>query len=360
MANIYLATKNVALGQDHLYLVFDPDDVADVYNRNELITRGGPEGPGIFGNIITEAGFPIADSEDDYDGDDPLTDRSYTDVSDHLSGLELENAWAFMEAHADAIEEAELDYQLLSRNSNSTITSVLNSVGADVNDIVEAEDGPEGSWPGIENVIAEVALPADGYVNDGVRYVLGGPGDDTLSGADPGAEYVLDGGSGNDTINGASQNDRIFGGNGNDALNGEDGDDILDGNAGLDTIDGGPGNDIYVYAEVGDSPGDFYQSDGIGFEFAGAAAGDRIDFTMIDADDTQAYGQSFAFSGTTVPAAGEGAAKIWVADGFQDNYGSITLVNASIDADQDPELLIRAGDGIATAADWTVDDFLLS
>lgn len=179
-------------------------------------------------------------------------------------------------------------------------------------------------------------------------YILGQDGNDSLNG-----------GVSNDTLYGASGKDTLNGGLGLDSLVGGDGNDTLRGGYDPDTEDGGPGNDIYDYDTVDDSPANFYLCDGIGFESPGKALGDKIDLATIDADVGRAGNQGFTFVGNSAPAANAGAAKVWVSDGWQDNYGEITIVWASIDSNNAAELMIRVGDGTATAADWTAHDFIL-
>jgi Ca2+-binding RTX toxin-like protein len=69
-------------------------------------------------------------------------------------------------------------------------------------------------------------------------------GDDTLSGF--AGNDILRGGIGNDRLNGDDGNDLLLGGEGNDNLSGGEGDDTLDGGAGNDVLVGGGGNDTYL------------------------------------------------------------------------------------------------------------------
>ena len=75
----------------------------------------------------------------------------------------------------------------------------------------------------------------------GIENVIGGKGDDKLTGDD--AANLLDGSAGNDTLDGGAGNDTLLGGAGNDVLTGGDGDDVLQGGEGNDTIAGGAGFD---------------------------------------------------------------------------------------------------------------------
>ena len=58
---------------------------------------------------------------------------------------------------------------------------------------------------------------------------------------------VIEGTTGNDTLNGSAGNDRLYGHAGTDVLNGGDGNDLLRGGEGADTLNGGAGNDQLVY-----------------------------------------------------------------------------------------------------------------
>jgi len=84
MGHIYIEAKTVALGFDHLYLVYTDD------TGKEFVVRGGPEtdNPLNFGNIVVEAGVPIAQSEDVREDDDgnPLTPTDRGSVALDLAG----------------------------------------------------------------------------------------------------------------------------------------------------------------------------------------------------------------------------------------------------------------------------------
>ncbi|WP_129782222.1 hypothetical protein [Peristeroidobacter soli] len=76
----------------------------------------------------------------------------------------------------------------------------------------------------------------------GTDVLRGGDGDDTLSGGL--GNDTLEGGAGNDMLDGGDGIDVLRGGDGNDSLNGGLGNDTLEGGAGNDVLDGGAGNDI--------------------------------------------------------------------------------------------------------------------
>lgn len=82
----------------------------------------------------------------------------------------------------------------------------------------------------------------DGGASAGIAvHVLGGDGDDILTGSAAAEEFL--GGRGNDRIDGGGGNDLLFGDAGNDELLGGDGDDNLRGGPGNDVLAGGWGRD---------------------------------------------------------------------------------------------------------------------
>lgn len=96
----------------------------------------------------------------------------------------------------------------------------------------------------------------DGLVGEGqkilnVEHVLGGSGDDSLTGAE--SDDTLEGRDGADTLNGGDGNDNLFGDDGVDALNGDAGDDYLDGGDGDDVLAGGAGDGDICVNEGGGS-----------------------------------------------------------------------------------------------------------
>ncbi len=127
------------------------------------------------------------------------------------------------------------------------------------NDHIEGGAGNDYLMGGTDIVYDDAVRNAGFYDRD---TLLGGDGDDTLSG---GLDVnVLEGGDGDDLLNGSGSRDSLDGGAGNDTLRGwgnadllqgGDGDDLLEGdsfdhptrggedNGGPDTLEGGAGND---------------------------------------------------------------------------------------------------------------------
>jgi len=93
---------------------------------------------------------------------------------------------------------------------------------------------------------------------------------------------------------------------GNDTLAGQAGNDTLLGGIGADSLYGGLGNDLFDYNSVSESPAGVGRDVIADFSGAGAALGDRIDLTTIDANSSAAGNQAFAYiGGAAFTAAGQ-------------------------------------------------------
>ncbi|MGJ3247435.1 MAG: calcium-binding protein [Elainellaceae cyanobacterium] len=120
----------------------------------------------------------------------------------------------------------------------------------------------------------------------GEDVLRGGSGDDVLRGGGRsdrlrggGGEDVLRGGGGEDDLRGGIGNDRLIGGGRDDVLVGNGGDDILIGRGGDDDLRGGLGADIFLL-EVGsgeDTIQDFHDGQDF-FALAGGLAFDELRF----------------------------------------------------------------------------------
>lgn len=181
-----------------------------------------------------------------------------------------------------------------------------------------------------------------------IENAVGGGGSDVLRGNV--AANGLRGGPGDDLLYGGPGGDRLNGGIGDDTLRAGNGDDALIGFGGRDVLAGGAGADRFVFAAVSDSPagaGDVIRAGGgaRAFEGAGAAAGDRIDLSGIDANAVRSGEQAFVFGGT-------GRGHLWCVDA-----GTTTMVHADTGSGADFQLAIL--DGRIPAAAYTEADFLL-
>ena len=149
---------------------------------------------------------------------------------------------------------------------------------------------------------------------------------------------VITGNSANNAISGLSGNDHLLGGNGND---------VLTGGAGADALMGGVGTDTFKYKSVSDSrPG--AGSDVItDFNGAGAAVGDKIDLTAIDANTLVSGNQAFTYIGS---AAFTAAGQLRYAGG---------ILSGSTDADTASEFQIHLLGGPGLVVGGTGTDILL-
>lgn len=75
--------------------------------------------------------------------------------------------------------------------------------------------------------------------------LIGGSGNDTMSGAD--SDDLLIGNAGDDLMGGGGGNDTLLGGAGRDTLDGGNGNDTVDGQGGADSLSGGAGDDTIVW-----------------------------------------------------------------------------------------------------------------
>lgn len=146
--------------------------------------------------------------------------------------------------------------------------------------------------------------------------------------------------------------DQLLGGAGADTLRGGFGDDTLTGGAGADRLIGGAGQDVFRLTSVSDSaPGaadHLVGADGgMAFDGAGAAPGDRIDLSAIDANTTVAGNQSFILGGT-------GRGHVWLTNSHGD-----TIVQANNDGDAAADFRLVIEDGHTLASAYTADDFIL-
>lgn len=231
MSKISIESKEIFAGQDHLYLIFQ--DAAG----QEFVIRSGPENnnPLDFGDIVAAVNVPIAESEDARGNNTPV-ERGNRELD--LGGRAAEDVWEIMKQQATNINNAGIDYDIFisAQNSNSTIASVLNSIGIAVASNIplntEAND-----LPGVSNLLTLDTT------------LIGTPANDIISGY-VGNDILL-GNNGDDSLRGNSGNDVIDGELGNDFLSGDLGNDILKAGFGQDILNGGAGNDIFGFYALG-------------------------------------------------------------------------------------------------------------
>ncbi len=163
---------------------------------------------------------------------------------------------------------------------------------------------------------------------------------------------TVDGLGGNDTIAGNGGNDWLFGGSGNDILRGGAQNDVLTGGTGADVLIGGTGADRFDFNAAGESTPTVRDviraGDGApAFDGAGAAAGDRIDLSGIDANALTGTNDTFLFGGTT-------RGHVWLTES-----GTNTILNANTDNDTAVEFQVAIEDGAVRSSAYAATDFIL-
>ena len=150
------------------------------------------------------------------------------------------------------------------------------------------------------------------------------------------------GGPGNDTIIGNAARNALSGGNGSDVLSGGRGADRLDGGPGADVLIGGAGGDVFVF-----SPGGGTTRDAIrGFDGPGAAVGDLIDLSPLDASRSRGGDQDFILGGYAV-------GHLWITE-----IGSNTVVRGNTAGNTVPEFEMLIEDGGIRSTAYAAADFV--
>jgi serralysin len=154
------------------------------------------------------------------------------------------------------------------------------------------------------------------------------------------------GGTGNDRMIGNVVGNYLWGNSGDDTLEGGAGNDTLDGSAGQDRLWGGAGDDNFRFRFLSDyragAPDIINDMQGVG-----AAWGDVIDISAIDANVALAGNQAFLAGQTSIG----GMATF--------NNGSYTEVRLYVDAAQGADAYIWINDGAVVAGNYRTDEFFL-
>lgn len=208
-------------------------------------------------------------------------------------------------------------------------------------------------------VLTEYPNAMDGWGRDKVRADVVSNTMNPLQAYASIADNDLRGTGASDILRGLQGDDLLRGEGGADIMYGGTGSDVLRGGLGRDRMYGGDGPDVYDYDRISESASRVSGSDFLQFDAAGSARGDKIDLSDIDPNGFLPGNPAFSFNGTRAPFLGLGLGKVWTADAYDSLVGPITLINVSTDLDKKPEMVIRAQDGGAVAADWVADDFIL-
>jgi Ca2+-binding RTX toxin-like protein len=232
-------------------------------------------------------------------------------------------------------------FELAGQGSDLVFSTIDHTLGAHFEHLELLGIGAViGTGNGLDNTI-------QGSVAD--NFIDGRGGDDSLLGH-----------AGDDVVLGGKGADELFGGSGEDEVRGQDGADTLWGETGADLLIGGRGADVFVFSSHLDSQPGAPNRDGIqagdgaaAFQGAGAATGDRIDLSAVDADLTLFDQQTLLWGGTG-PTALRFKGFVWIED-----VGPDSFVRANLDNDAAPEMEIRIVDGVVDASAYSSADFLV-
>lgn len=210
----------------------------------------------------------------------------------------------------------------------------------------------EGTISGARGSLA-LGRMADTVTNDGHldgRVTLG-RGADVYHGENGRVTGAVWGQGGDDLLVGGDFADILGGGSGQDTLLGGGGADTLTGSTRADVLSGGAGDDLFRFATARESVGDTIvaSDETLAFEGAGAAGGDRIDVSAIDANWSLAGNQAFVFGSS------HDLGRLWAVD-----VGDVTHVRGNITGDAAPEFDLAINDGAGVhASDYAAVDFIL-
>lgn len=134
------------------------------------------------------------------------------------------------EAALAAVITADATGNFLVLSMNDKNSTAVVTIDAATTDDVAADLG----------LVEGATISNEGDKNVNIEWLVGGSGDDVLTGHTAGE--TIEGGDGNDTINGGAGDDTLYGDGGNDTINGGDGNDTLFGGGGIDQAVGGNGD----------------------------------------------------------------------------------------------------------------------
>ncbi|NJL52215.1 MAG: hypothetical protein HC930_08360 [Hydrococcus sp. SU_1_0] len=186
----YRPVKNTFDNFQHLYLVYTD-------NSGKEFTIGGHAVPAFgnpFSRLVITDNLPLQSS-------DARDFRENTDVARvernhlplNLDGRDPEIVWQQMRLQAQALSSANIPYDIEaldiageSDNSNTTVASVLNAVGIDLQELLPSLRLGNNDVPGSEDLFSEYAdrlnIQISGSEDSDIIY--GGFGDDVISSLD--------------------------------------------------------------------------------------------------------------------------------------------------------------------------------
>jgi Ca2+-binding RTX toxin-like protein len=266
----------------------DGDDLINAGNGDDTID-GGAGTDNIYGgsgnDVISD--YFGADYIDAGEGNDSIDDRGGFNTI--LGGAGADRIYG--SGNIDGGVGDDYIYAQYSFDNPSDMSPVT-ILGGDGNDTITGDIRSPGSL--IDGGAGNDFI----YDSIAANWLKGGEGDDTISA-----------GWGDDTVDGGSGNDTLYGGDGDDSITGGDGDDLLFGDAGNDTLIGGLGTDTAVYAKAID--GYFIARDGsdyLVYDASLGSGGEGIDrLSGIEILKFNGVGYSLASLNTGLFLSGDGA-----------------------------------------------------
>ena len=248
----------------------------------------------------------------------------------------------------------------LNGTGNSLVNRLVGNVG---NNILDGGLGADRMWGDggndtyiVDNAgdkVIETANNGTDTVQASVSYSLATDvenlsltGTANINGTGNGLANIMIGNVGNNTLTGGGGADRLEGGGGNDILLGGTGNDRLAGGSGSDILTGGSGADQFIFASLSDSGATAASRDVI-TDFT-QSHGDRIDLSLLDANQSLSGNQAFKFVGTDAFSGSAGELRY-------EHSGSVTLALVDVDGDRTADFSIE----LSTHVSLLAQDFIL-
>ncbi len=269
----------------------DGSDSVEGGDGNDVINTGGD-----IGSNLPDRGFPSYDGLPAVPADGDIFDDR--DTVDGGAGNDIiltgDDADVITGGTGDDSIDGGLDDDTISGGADNDL--IVGGEGADSIDAGDGDDmvygGLDPSFPDRLNIRDDgTDGPADVEQTNGLDYIDGGAGNDTLFGQDD--DDTIVGGTGDDWIDGGIDEDSLSGGTGDDTILGRHGEDEIHGEEGNDVLLGGEGADLVFGGDDRDTIGA-----GIGDTIEGGEGGDDFDtviatgLAVVDYDDTDPDGES--------------------------------------------------------------------
>jgi Ca2+-binding RTX toxin-like protein len=292
----------------------DGDDNLDGLNDDDLLD-GGAGVDTMFGGLGSDT-YVVDNTLDETTefpgaGRDTVRSSVTRTLDDNIEDLRLTGPNAI---NGTGNEEA----NFISGNSANNVLAGMSGddqlFGNEGNDLLDGGTGADSMTGGIGNDTYLVDNESDSVeenfnqgtdtVQSSITYAIGShiehltlTGVEAIDGTGNTENNIITGNSGDNVLTGSDGNDQLLGLGGNDTLNGGNGNDLLIGGTGADSLNGGAGADTFDYNAVSESPAGVGRDKITGFAGAGAAIGDKIDLTTIDANSLVTGNQAFIFGG---------------------------------------------------------------